>query len=61
MQSVLPVSFVLSHKIGNSLYIGLGVKGLFGLAYLSINGSGGITSHEDKLSGKGDIQIQYNL
>jgi hypothetical protein len=61
MQSVLPVSFVLSREIGNNLYIGFGLKGLFGLAYLSINGSGGITSHEDKLLGNGKIQIQYNL
>ncbi|SVA58460.1 uncharacterized protein METZ01_LOCUS111314, partial [marine metagenome] len=30
MQSVLPVSFVLTRKIGNSLYIGFGLKGLFG-------------------------------
>jgi hypothetical protein len=61
MQAVLPVSFVLSGKIGNSLYMGLGVKGLLGLAYLSINSSGGIISHEDKLSGNGSVDIQYNM
>ena len=61
MQAVLPVSFVLSSKIGNSLYMGLGVKGLLGLAYLSIHSSGGITSHEDKLSGNGSVEIQYNM
>ena len=61
MQAVLPVSFVFSSKIGNNLYMGLGVKGLLGLAYLSINGSGGITSHEDKLSGNGSVEIQYNM
>ena len=61
MQAALPVSFVLSGKFGNSLYVGLGVKGLLGLAYLSMEGSGGITSHADKLSGEGKLEIKYNL
>ena len=61
MQAVLPISLVLSGKFGNNLYMGLGVKGLLGLAYLSINSSGGIISHEDKLSGNGSVDIQYNM
>ena len=61
MQAVLPISFVLSGKFGNNLYMGLGVKGLLGLAYLSVTGSGGITSHEDRLSGGGNMEIQYNM
>ena len=61
MQAVLPISFVLSGKFGNNLYMGLGVKGLLGLAYLSVTGSGGITSNEDRLSGGGNMEIQYNM
>ena len=41
--------------------MGLGVKGLLGLAYLSVTGSGGITSNEDRLSGGGNMEIQYNM
>ena len=61
MQAVLPISFVLSGKFGNNLYMGLGVKGLLGLAYLSMTGSGGITSYEDRLSGDGNVKIKYNM
>jgi hypothetical protein len=61
MQAVLPVSLVLSGKFGKSLYAGLGVKGLLGLAYFSMNGSGGVTSHKDKFSGDGNMKIHYNL
>ena len=59
--SYLPISIVLSTKIGNNLYAGVGLKELMGLGYFSMNSSGSVKSQADRLSGNGTVDIHYNL
>ncbi len=61
MQMFLPVSWTLSGEISDGLFFGVGLKGLFGLAYSSFKSSGDITSYEDRLFGKGSVEHLYNF
>ena len=61
MQMFLPISWTLSGEISDGLFLGVGLKGLFGLAYSSFKSSGDITSYEDRLFGKGSVEHLYNF
>jgi len=60
-QVYLPVSLVFSKKIGEKLFIGMGIKGLLGMAYSGVKTTGSLTSYKDRFSGNGSLKIESNL